>query len=81
MSVRHLTVLHAKELTMLDSASMMLLIVLTSPVMAEEPTACSLLTSGEIEAVTGGTVSATEPMQLDDIPSDHNRTVTVVGCL
>ena len=63
------------------SLSMILLIALASPIMAEEPTACSLLTSGDIEAVTGGTVSATEPMKLDDIPSDHNRTVTVVGCL
>ncbi len=66
---------------LLFSLSMMLVMVLASPVAAEESAACSLLTSSEVEAATGGQVTATEPMQLDDIATDPDRIMKVLGCM
>lgn len=66
---------------LLCSLSMILLMTLASPVTAEESAACSLLTSGDIEAATDGQVSAAEPMQLDDIQTEPNRTMEVFGCM
>jgi hypothetical protein len=82
MSVQPLTVRHAKELNMLVfSLSMMLVMILAPPVGAEERGACSLLTSGDIEAATGNHVSGAEPLQLDDIVTEPNRAMKVLGCL
>jgi hypothetical protein len=81
-SAPYLTVFHAKELIiLLFSLSMMLIMALASPVAAEESTTCSLLTSSEIETVTGGQVSAAEPMQLDDIKTEPDRVIKVFGCM
>ena len=65
----------------LFSLSLMLIMALASPVAAEQPTACSLLTSSEIEAATGGQVSGAEPMQLDDIETEPNSVMKVLGCM
>lgn len=66
---------------LLFSLSIMLVMALASPVAAEESAACSLLTSSEIEATTGGQVSAAEPMQLDDIATDSDRVMKVLACI
>jgi hypothetical protein len=65
----------------LFSLSMMLVMAFASPIAAEQSAACSLLTSSEIEAATGGHVSAAEPMQLDDIATDPERVMKVIGCM
>lgn len=65
----------------LFSLSMMLVMALASSVAAEQSDACSLLTPSEIEAATGSQVSATEPMQLDDIATDQERVMKVLGCI
>jgi len=59
----------------------MLAMALASPIAAEESAACSLLTSRDIEAATDGQVSAAEPMQLDDIQTEPNRVLKVLGCM
>jgi len=65
----------------LFSLSLMLIMALASPVAAEQPTACSLLTSGEIEAATGSQISGAEPLQLDDIETEPNSVMKVLGCM
>ena len=60
--------------------SIILVMTLASPLAAGESGACSLLTSGDIEAATGGQVSGAEPMQLDDIETEPNRVMKVFGC-
>ena len=65
----------------LFSLSLMLIMALASRAAAEQPTACSLLTSSEIEAATGGRVSGAEPMQLDDIETEPNSAMKVLGCM
>lgn len=62
------------------SLAMILIALLTSPAAAKEKSACSLLTSAEIEAVSGGKVSASQPIHFDDIPSGQ-KTVKVLGCM
>ncbi len=66
---------------LLFSLSMMLIMTLASPLAAEESGACSLLTSSDIEAATGGQASGAEPMQLDDIETEPNRVMKVLGCM
>lgn len=60
--------------------ALLLIALLTSPAAAEEKSACSLLTSNDIEAVSGGKVSASQPIHFDDIPSGK-KTVKVHGCM
>jgi hypothetical protein len=48
---------------------------------AEEKSACSLLTSNDIEGVSGGKVTASQPLHFDDIPTGQNKVVKVVGCM
>lgn len=60
--------------------AMIWIALLTSPAAAEEKSACSLLTSSDIEAVVGGKVSATQPMHFDDIPTGQ-KVVKVIGCM
>ena len=62
------------------SLALVLFALLTSPVAAEEKSACSLLTSNDIEAVSGGKVSASQPIHFDDIPSGQ-KVVKVLGCM
>lgn len=62
------------------SLAMILVALLTSPASAEEKSACSLLTSSDIEAVVGGKPSASQPLQFDDIPTGK-KIVKVYGCL
>jgi hypothetical protein len=62
------------------SLALVLFALLTSPAAAEEKSACSLLTSSDIEAVVGGKPSAAQPLQFDDIPTGK-RIVKVDGCL
>ena len=62
------------------SLALVLFALLTSPAAAEEKSACSLLTSSDIEAVSGGKVSAAQPIQFDDIPTGK-KIVKVYGCL
>ena len=62
------------------SLALVLFALLTSPAAAEEKSACSLLTSSDIEAVVGGKVSASQPIHFDDIPSGQ-KIVKVLGCM
>ena len=63
------------------SLAVVLLIALASRGAAEERSACSLLTSGDIEAVTGGKLGVTQPLHLDDVPAGPNRIIKVPSCL
>jgi hypothetical protein len=62
------------------SLVLVLFALLTSPAAAEEKSACSLLTSGDIEAIVGGKVSAAQPIHFDDIPNGK-KTVKAYGCM
>jgi hypothetical protein len=62
------------------SLAMILMALLTSPAAAKEKSACSLLTSNDIEAVSGGKVSAAQPIHFDDIPTGK-KIVKVLGCM
>ena len=62
------------------SLALVLFVLLTSPAAAEEKSACSLLSSSDIEAVVGGKPSASQPIHFDDIPSGQ-KTVKVLGCM
>ena len=62
------------------SLALVLFALLTSPAAAEEKSACSLLTSSDIEAVVGGKPSASQPIHFDDLPSGK-KTVKAYGCL
>jgi hypothetical protein len=63
------------------SLAMILIALLTSPAAGEEKSACSLLTSSDIEAVVGGKPSAAQPIHFDDIPAGQKKSVKVDGCL
>ena len=63
------------------SLALILVAALASSAAAEDTSACSLLTSTDIEAVTGGKVTASQPLQFDDMPAGPNRIIKVVGCL
>lgn len=65
----------------LFSLVLSLIVLFTSPAAAEQSSACSLLTSADIESVTGGKVTASQPLQFDDIPTGSKRIVKVVGCM
>lgn len=62
------------------SPVIILFALLTSPAAAEDKSACSLLTSSDIEAVVGGKPSAAQPLHFDDIPTGK-KIVKVDGCL
>ena len=62
------------------SLAVVLFALLTAPAAAEEKSACSLLTSSDIEGVVGAKPSAAQPLQFDDIPSGK-KIVKVDGCL
>lgn len=62
------------------SLVLILFALLTSPAAAEEKSACSLLTSTDIETVSGGKVSAAQPIHFDDIPTGQ-KVVKVLGCM
>src|SRR5262245_53233643 len=71
-----------QEVSMLAlSLAFILFLGLTLPVAAEPPSACSLLTPGDVESAIGGKVSATQPLQFDDSPTGPNRSVKVQGCM
>ena len=61
------------------SLALVLFALLTSPAAAGEQSACSLLTSSDIEAVVGGKPTAAQPLQFDDIPTGK-QIVKVDGC-
>jgi hypothetical protein len=63
------------------SLVLILIALFTSPAAAEDKSACSLLTSGDIESVTGGKMGVTQPLHFDDIPAGPNRIIKVPGCL
>jgi hypothetical protein len=63
------------------SLALVLFALLTSPAAAEEKSACSLLTSNDIEGVSGGKVSAAQPIHFDDIPTGQKKSVKVLGCM
>jgi hypothetical protein len=58
-----------------------LIALFASPAAAEQPSACSLLTSSDIEVVTGGKMGVTQPIHFDDVPAGPNRSMKVLGCL
>lgn len=62
------------------SLAFILIALLTLPATAEEKSACSLLTSSDIEAVVGAKPSASQSIHFDDIPSGQ-KTVKVLGCM
>jgi len=58
-----------------------LIVALVSPAIAEDKSACSVLTSSDIESVTGAKMGMTQPIHFDDIPAGPNRNIKVLGCL
>lgn len=66
---------------LLFSLVLSLIAFVASPASAEESPACSLLTSSDIEAVTGGKMGVTQPLQFDDVPAGPNRSMKVLGCM
>ncbi|MDK2742329.1 MAG: hypothetical protein H8K03_06710 [Nitrospira sp.] len=63
------------------SLALILAAAMTSPAAAEEQSACSLLTSGDVESVIGGQLRATQPLKFDDVPAGPNRVIKTLGCL
>ncbi|HEY6084268.1 MAG TPA: hypothetical protein VIU63_02665 [Nitrospira sp.] len=63
------------------SLALILVVALIWPAAAEDKSACHLLTAGDIEAVTGGKMTASQPLQFDDIPTGPNRVIKVLGCM
>jgi hypothetical protein len=59
----------------------LLVVALVSPAAAEEKSACSLLTSSDVESVTGAKLGPTQPIHFDDIPAGQSRNIKVLGCL
>ena len=59
----------------------LLVVALVSPAAAEEQSACSLLTSSDVESVTGAKLGPTQPIHFDDIPAGQSRNIKVLGCL
>ena len=70
-----------KALMLLFSLVLSLIALFTSPAAAEQSSACSLLTSSDIEVVTGGKMGVTQPLHFDDVPAGPNRSMKVLGCL
>lgn len=66
---------------LLFSLVLSLIALFASPAAAEQSSACSLLTSSDIEGVTGGKVSANQPIHFDDVPAGPNRMMKVLGCM
>ena len=66
---------------LLFSLVLSLIALFTSPAAAEQSSACSLLTSSDIEVVTGGKMGVTQPIHFDDVPAGPNRSMKVLGCL
>jgi hypothetical protein len=66
---------------LLFSLVLSLIALFTSPAVAEQSSACSLLTSSDIEVVTGGKMGVTQPLHFDDVPAGPNRSMKVLGCL
>ena len=60
---------------------LILVAVFASPAAAESASACSLLTSSDIESVIGAKMGLTQPIHFDDIPAGQNRSIKVLGCL
>ncbi len=60
---------------------LILVAVFAAPAGAESPSACSLLTSSDVEAVTGGKIGASQPIHFDDVPAGPNRSMKVLGCM
>lgn len=66
---------------LLFSLVLSLIALFTSPAAAEQSSACSLLTSSDIEVVTGGKMGAVQPIHFDDVPAGPNRSMKVLGCM
>jgi len=66
---------------LLFSLVLSLIALSTSPAAAEQSSACSLLTSNDIEGVTGGKMGVTQPLHFDNVPAGPNRSMKVFGCL
>jgi len=66
---------------LLFSLVLSLIALFTSPAAAEQSSACSLLTSSDIEVVTGGKMGVTQPIHFDDVPAGPNRSMKVLGCM
>jgi hypothetical protein len=66
---------------LLFSLVLSLIAVFSSPAAAEQSSACSLLTSSDIEVVTGGKMGVTQPIHFDDVPAGPNRSMKVLGCM
>jgi hypothetical protein len=66
---------------LLFSLVLSLIALFTSPAAAEQSSACSLLTSSDIEVVTGGKMGVTQPLHFDDVPAGPNRSMKVLGCM
>jgi len=60
---------------------LILVAVFAAPAAAESPSACSLLTSSDVEAVMGGKIGASQPIHFDDVPAGPNRSMKVLGCM
>ena len=65
---------------LLFSLVLSLIALFISPAAAEQSSACSLLTSSDIEVVTGGQMGMTQPIHFDDVPAGPNRSKKVLGC-
>src|SRR6476619_1529245 len=63
------------------SLALILAAAMTSPAAAEEQSACSLLTSGDVASVIGGQLRATQPLKFDDVPAGPNRVIKTLVCL
>ena len=63
------------------SLALILVAALAAPAAAQEKSACSLLTPADIETVTGGKVSASQPLHFDDAQASPTKTVKVFGCM
>jgi hypothetical protein len=66
---------------LLFSLVLSLIVLFTSPAAGEQSSACSLLTSSDIEVVTGGKMGVTQPLHFDDVPAGPNRSMKVLGCM
>jgi len=64
---------------LLFSLVLSLIAVLTSPAAAQQSSACSLLTPGDVEVATGAKVGATQPSDYE-MPIGPNKNMTVPSC-
>ena len=65
---------------LLFSLVLSLIALVTSPAAAQQSSACSLLTSSDIEVVTGGKMGVTQSIHFDDVPAGPNKNMTVPSC-